>query len=128
MVRNLRVLLMAMVLAVSPVAAQAQATLQLADLIVGLRIADFGDLMEKLYNARHVYVTRITELAGIRLQGDLLTRVVKTRERHLKSLRANVRNSREAMKALERHHESLEDVIFATATNDGGAMLYVDNR
>ena len=107
---------------------QAQATMQLMQLIQALQLADFSDVSEKLYNANTVYVTRITELAGIRLQGDRLTNMVDRRTRHLRSLRAMVRNSKAAIKALERHGEQLDNVIFATATNDGAAMLYVDNR
>ena len=50
------------------------------------------------------------------------------RGRVLSYLRAIIRQNRTAMKALDVHHEALEDVIFLTTTNDGSAMLYVDDR
>ena len=75
-----------------------------------------------------VYVTRVSRLSGIRIQGERLDRVVADRERALTYLRHIISMNRVAMRALDVHQESLEDVIFLTTTNDGSAMLYVDDR
>lgn len=108
--------------------AQAQYVMDIGSLIIALRIGDFSGDIENLDNARTVYVARVSRLAGIRLSGDRLDRTVEARRRVLFHLQAIVRQSRVAMKALERHGESLDDVIFLTTTNDGTATLYVDDR
>lgn len=109
-------------------AARAQYVMDLGNLIVALRIGDFSGETENLFNAQTVYVERISRLAGIRVSGERLDRTIEARRRALFHLRALIRQVPAAMKALERHGERLEDVIFLTTTNDGTAMLYVDDR
>jgi hypothetical protein len=108
--------------------AQAQYVMDLGSLVIALRIGDFTGDIENLDNARTVYVARVSRLAGIRVGGERLDRTIEARARVLFHLQATVRQSRVAMKALERHGESIEDVIFLTTTNDGTATLYVDDR
>lgn len=109
-------------------ATRAQYVMDLGSLIAALRVGDFTGETENLFNARRVYVERISRLAGIRVSGEVLSRTIEARQRTLFHLRALIRQVPEAMKALERHGERLEDVIFLTTTNDGTATLYVDDR
>lgn len=109
-------------------AARAQYVMDLGSLIAALRIGNFSDETENLFNARTIYVERVSRLAGIRLSGERLDRTIEARRRVLFHLRALIRQVPAAMKALERHGERLDDVIFLTTTNDGTATLYVDDR
>ena len=109
-------------------AAQAQYVMDLGSLMIGLQIGDFSGDVENLSNARTVYVERVSRLSGIRVSGKRLDRIVEARRRVLFHLHAVIRQVPEAIKALQRHGESLEDVIFLTTTNDGTATLYVDDR
>ena len=109
-------------------AAQAQYVMDLGSLMIGLQIGDFSGDVENLSNARTVYVERVSRLSGIRVSGKRLDRIVEARRRVLFHLHAVIRQVPEAIKALQRHGESLEDVIFLTTTNDGTASLYVDDR
>lgn len=111
-----------------PLPASAQYVMDIGTLINGLRVADFSGDLDNLDHARTVYVTRLTSIAGVRVSGPTLDRTLATRERVLGYLRAIIRQNKVAMKALDIHHEALEDVIFLTTTNDGSAMLYVDDR
>ena len=111
-----------------PNVASAQYVMDLGSLINALRVGDFSGDLENLDNARSISVTRVSKLSGIRIQGALLDRTVAARDRVLTYLRAIIRQNKLAMKALAIHHEALEDVIFLTTTNDGSAMLYVDDR
>jgi hypothetical protein len=111
-----------------PNAASGQYVMDLGSLINALRVGDFSGDLDNLDQAQSVYVTRVSKLAGIRIQGVLLDRTVAARERVLTYLRAIIRQNKAAMKALAIHHEALEDVIFLTTTSDGTAMLYVDDR
>ena len=112
----------------SPAPVQAQYVMDLGSLIAALRIGDFRDDIENLQKANRVYVERVSRLAGIRISGDRLDRTIAARRRVLGYLHAIIRQVPEAMKALDRHGERLEDVIFLTTTNDGTAMLYVNDR
>lgn len=109
-------------------AVRAQYVMDLGSLIAALQVGDFSGDTENLSNARRVYVERVSRLSGIRVGGERLDRVVAMRERVLFHLRAVIRQAPEAMKALERHGEVLDDVIFLTTTNDGTATLYVNDR
>lgn len=111
-----------------PTSASAQYVMDLGNLISALRVGDFSGDLENLDRAQVVYVTRVSRLSGIRIQGDRLDRTVADRQRVLTYLRAIIAQNRVAMRALQVHNESLEDVIFLTTTNDGSAMLYVDDR
>lgn len=108
--------------------ARAQYVMDLGSLIAALRIGDFSGETENLFNARTAYVERVSRLAGIRVSGERLDRTIEARRRVLFHLQALIRQVPAAMKALERHGERLEDVIFLTTTNDGTATLYVDDR
>lgn len=111
-----------------PNAVSAQYVMDLGSLVSALRVGDFSGDLDNLDQAQSVYVTRVSKLAGIRIQGALLDRTVAARERVLTYLRAIIRQNKLAMKALAVHHEALDDVIFLTTTSDGTAMLYVDDR
>lgn len=111
-----------------PTAAPAQYVMDLGNLISALRVGDFSGDLENLDRAQVVYVTRVSRLSGIRIQGGRLDRTIADRERALIYLRHIISQNRVAMRALEVHNENLEDVIFLTTTNDGSAMLYVDDR
>lgn len=108
--------------------AGAQYVMDLGSLIAALQVGDFSGDVENLNEARRVYVERVSRLSGMRVSGERLDRVIAMRERVLFYLKAIIRQVPEAMKALERHGESLDDVIFLTTTNDGTATLYVDDR
>jgi hypothetical protein len=111
-----------------PAAVSAQYVMDIGNLISALRVGDFSGDLNNLDQARTVYVTRLTQIAGVRVSGPTLDRTLATRERVLGYLRAIIAQNRVAMKALQVHGESIEDVIFLTTTSDGTAMLYVDNR
>ncbi|RYE87672.1 MAG: hypothetical protein EOP19_03630 [Hyphomicrobiales bacterium] len=115
-------------LLVVPLPAAAQYAMDLSNLVRAIRLADVGRDLENLDRAQSVYVTRVSRLAGIRLQGALLDRALGARQRTRHVIQSVVGGSRVAMKALAAHGEALEDVIFLTTTNDGTAMLYVDDR
>ena len=121
-------ILLAMLVTLQPVAASAQYVMDIGNLITGLRVGDFSGDMDNLDHARAVYVTRLSQIAGVRVSTPTLDKALASRERVLRYLRAIIKQNRVAMEALEVHHESLEDVIFLTTTNDGTAMLYVDDR
>lgn len=122
-------LILALVLSFAAAApANAQYVMDLGSLIAALRIGDFSGDIENLGNARRVYVERVSRLSGIRVSGELLDRTIEARQRVISYLQAIIRQVPEAMNSLERHGESLEDVIFLTTTDDGTAMLYVDDR
>ncbi|MDP1729756.1 MAG: hypothetical protein Q8L54_00975 [Devosia sp.] len=108
--------------------AQAQYVMDLGSLIAALRIGDFSGDIENLQKANRVYVERVSRLSGIRVSGDRLDGTVAARRRVLRYLHAIIRQVPEAMKALDRHGQTLDQVIFLTTTNDGTAMLYVDDR
>src|SRR5690554_2055966 len=101
-----------------PNAASAQYVMDLGSLVSALRVGDFSGDLDNLDQAQSVYVTRVSKLAGIRVQGALLDRTVAARERVLTYLRAIIRQNKVAMKALAVHHELLDDVIFLTTTSD----------
>lgn len=111
-----------------PGLAQGQYVMDLGSLITAIRIGDFSGDLDNLDRANTVYVTRVSSIAGIGRQGDRLDSVVAQRGRVLDYLRHIIGMNRAAMRALEIHNESLADVIFITTTNDGTAMLYVDDR
>jgi hypothetical protein len=111
-----------------PGLAQGQYVMDLGSLITAIRIGDFSGDLDNLDRANTVYVTRVSSIAGVRLQGGRLDSVVAQRGRVLDYLRHIIGMNRAAMRALEIHNESLADVIFITTTNDGTAMLYVDDR
>jgi len=112
-----------------PVPASAQYVMDLANLARGIGMADFRARdFDHLADAQTVYVTRVSRLAGIKWQGTMLDRAIASSRGALTFLRAMVAQNRAAMRALHIHGEALEDVIFLTTTNDGSAMLYVDDR
>ena len=112
-----------------PLPATAQYVMDLANLARGIGMADFRSRdFDNLADAQTVYVTRVSRLAGIKRQGAMLDRAIASSRGALHFLRAMVSQNRIAMRALQVHGEALEDVIFLTTTNDGSAMLYVDDR
>lgn len=112
-----------------PLPALAQYVMDLANLARGIGMADFrGRDFDNLADAQTVYVTRVSRLAGIRRQGAMLDRAIASSRGAVHFLQAMVRQNRVAMRALRVHGEALDEVIFLTTTNDGTAMLYVDDR
>ena len=107
---------------------QAQYVMDLGSLIAAIRVGDFGDDVEKLGRATTIYVERVSRLSGIRINGEILDNTIDMRQRVLRYLHAQIRQVPQAIKALERHGATVEQVIFLTATNDGSATLYVDDR
>ena len=116
-------------LALLAMPASAQYVMDVANLARGIGMADFRSRdFDNLADAQRVYVTRVSQLGGIKRQGAMLDRAIASSRRALEFLRDMVAQNREAMRALRVHGEALEDVIFLTTTNDGSAMLYVDDR
>ncbi len=127
--RNILLLLAAAILSLGvSVPARAQYVMDLGNLIAAIQIGDLNDAVEGVHRANRVYVARVSGLAGIRVSGDRLTRVVEQRRGVLRYFRAAIRGAREARKALEIHGHTLDQVIYATFTNDRTATLYVDDR
>lgn len=127
--RTIPAILLGLVLAVAPLnAVRAQYVMDVLSLVAALQIGDLNGAVEGVTAANRVYVARVTELSGIKQNGERLTRVVAQRRGVLRYFRYAIRGAPEAMKALEVHGESLDDVIYATYTNDLTATLYVDNR
>lgn len=122
--RLFALLIVGLMMATPP--ASAQYVMDVGNLITALRVADFSNDLDNLDRAQSVYVTRLTQIAGS--DSAVLDRTIASRAGVLRYLRAIIGQNRLAMKALGIHHEALEDVIFLTTTNDGTAMLYVDNR
>ena len=120
--------ILAILIAMLPSIAPAQYVMDIGNLIGALRVGDFSGDLENLDHAQVVYVTRLSQMSGVRISAAGLDKTIAARERVLIYLRAIIRQNKVAMKALEVHHEALEDVIFLTTTNDGSAMLYVDDR
>ena len=128
MMKRLAALCLSLVL-ILPVPASAHYVMALANLARGIGMAEFRARdFDNLADAQTVYVTRVSRLAGIKRQGAMLDRAIASSGRALNFLRAVVAQNRNAMRALRIHGEALEDVIFLTTTNDGSAMLYVDDR
>ena len=127
--RILAPFLVAFCLMVAPAASvRAQYVMDIVSLIAAIGVADLTEAVDGVNRANRVYIARVTELAGIRINGDRLTRAIERRQRVLDYFRSAIRGGREARRALEIHGEELEDVIYATFTNDLTATLYVDNR
>ena len=92
--------------------------------------------LRTLDQAQSVYVTRVSKLAGIRIQGALFDRTVAARERVLTYLRAIIRQNKVAMKALAIHHEHRARDLqsarhYASVLNgavSGRARMEVDRR
>ena len=127
--RLLRAAVLALVLGLAGAgASQAQYVMDLGELIYSITIGDFGDDIERLDRANRVYVERVSRLSGIRISGDTLDRAIDRRWRVLFHLQAHIRQVPEAMKALRRHNATVDQVIWMTATNDGSASLYIDDR
>lgn len=125
----LRATMLAVILGLASAgASQAQYVMDLGELIYSITIGDFGDDIEKLDRANNVYVERVSRLSGIRISGDTLDRAIDRRWRTLFHLQAHIRQVPAAMKALKRHHATVDQVIWMTATNDGSASLYIDDR
>jgi len=123
-----RLLLLLGLLCVLGGTAQAQYVMDIGSLITALRVADFSRDLDNLDRAQSVYVTRLSEIAGVRVGHPVLDQTLARRERHLHYLRAIIAQNRAAMQALAIHNEALADVVFLTTTDDGTAMLYVDDR
>lgn len=127
--RLLRVAVLALVVGLAGAgASQAQYVMDLGELIYAITVGDFDDDIERLDSANRVYVERVSRLSGIRISGDALDRAVDRRWRVLAYLQARIRLVPEAMKALRRHNATVDQVIWMTATNDGSASLYIDDR
>ena len=127
--RTIAALALALLLALAPVnGARAQFVMDVLSLVAAIQVGDLTGAVEGVSDANRVYVARVTELSGIRQNGRRLTRVIEQRRGVLRYFRYAIQGAREAMKALETHGESLDDVIFATYTNDRTATLYVDDR
>lgn len=109
-------------------AARAQYVMDVVSLIAAIQIGDLNGAVEGVHQANRVYIARVSELAAISLNSDRLGRVVETRKGVLRYFRAAIRGAREAQKALEVHGHTLDQVIYATFTNDRTATLYVDDR
>lgn len=120
-------LVLALLLAV-PGVARAQYVMDLGSLIAAIQVGDLNDAIHGVHEANTVYVARVSQIAGIRLQGDRLTRAIERRQRVLWYFRRAIRGARVAMRALEVHGQTLDQVIYATFTNDRTATLYVDDR
>jgi len=121
-------LLLAIALLMLPAGAQAQYVMDVGNLILELRIGDLGDSIEQFDAANTVYVARLSRIPGVRVSQRSLDLALDSRRGMVASLQAIVRQKRLAMKTLEIHHESVEDVVFITTTADGTATLYVDDR
>lgn len=111
-----------------PGTVRAQYVMDLGNLIAAIQVGDFGDDVERLGEARTVYVEGVARLSGMRISGAVLDATLARRARVLAYLRAQVRLVPQAIKALARHRATLDQVIFLTATSDGTATLYVDDR
>lgn len=108
--------------------ARAQYVMDLGSLIAAIQIGDLNEAVEGVNRANRVYVARVSEMAGLSMSGELLTRTIDRRTGVLRYFRAAIRGAPEAKKALEVHGHDLDEVIFATYTNDLTATLYVDDR
>jgi hypothetical protein len=122
------VLLAALAFALPPALARAQYVMDSMALIAQLQIGDLGGAVAGVNDANRVYVARLSELQGTRINGARLDRVIAMRARVIRYFQAAIRGAREARKALEVHGQTLEQVVFATFTNDRTATLYVDDR
>jgi hypothetical protein len=111
------------------VPARAQYIMDIGNLTIALRTGELPGVAAALSSGvTTVYVARLTGIAGARINGPTLDRAIANRSRSLRHLRAVVRQSREAMKALDRHGQTLDQVIHVTVTSDRTATLYVDDR
>jgi hypothetical protein len=119
---------LAVLIGMLPAVAPAQYVMDIGNLIAALRVGDFSGDLENLDHAVVVYVTRLSQMSGVRISAKRLDKTIADRERVLSYLRAIIGQNKTAMQALAVHHEALDDVIFLTTTNDGSAMLYVDDR
>lgn len=121
-------LLIAALLLAAPGVARAQYVMDLGSLITAIQVGDLNDAIHGVHDANTVYVARVSQIAGIRVQGERLTRAIERRQRVIWYFQRAIRGARVAMKALEVHGQTLEQVIYATFTNDRTATLYVDDR
>lgn len=127
--RIVTALLLAAVLAVTTTGAgRAQFVMDVVTLITEIQRGDLSGVVEGVHAANTVYVARATGLFGISRNGERLTRVVERRDRVLRYFRSAIRGARNAQRALDIHGLTLDQVIWATYTNDGTATLYVDDR
>jgi len=127
--RKIQALLLVLALLfAAPGAARAQYVMDLGSLIAAIQVGDLNDAIHGVHEANTVYVARVSQIAGIRVQGERLTRAIERRQRVLWYFRRAIRGARVAMRALEVHGQTIDQVIYATFTNDRTATLYVDDR
>lgn len=127
--RKIQALLLVLALLfAAPGAARAQYVMDLGSLIAAIQVGDLNDAIHGVHEANTVYVARVSQIAGIRVQGERLTRAIERRQLVLWYFRRAIRGARVAMRALEVHGQTIDQVIYATFTNDRTAMLYVDDR
>lgn len=119
------VLVCLLVLPVSPVRAQYE--MDIGSLMAAIRHGDLSAEVEPMDSATTIYVTRISRLAGIRINSDRMTRTIAFREPDLRRFRRAIGNVRLVKRMLEIHGHTLDQVIWATHSG-GSAMLYVDDR
>jgi hypothetical protein len=127
--RLLAPFLVAALLALVPIAgARAQYVMDIPTLIGELQIGDLTGAVAGVNDANTIYVARVTDLFGIRQNGERLTKVIKMRRAVLRYFRAAIRGAREVKRLLAIHGQTIDQVIYATYTNDRTATLYVDDR
>ena len=59
-----------------PTASPAQYVMDLGSLISALRVGDFSGDIENLDHAQVVYVTRLSQIAGVRVSGRMLDQTI----------------------------------------------------
>lgn len=126
--RRAAAVLVATTLAAVPMPVLAQYVMDIGNLTLAVRVGDYYGLAEGVDRATTVYVARLSRLAGIRTASGALDRAIADRWRSRRYLQAVVRQSRVAMRALERHGQTLDQVVHVTVTADRTATLYVDDR
>jgi hypothetical protein len=127
--RRLAPLVIAVLFALLPVAGtRAQYVMDIPTLIGELMIGDLNGAIAGVNDANVVYVARVTDLFGIKQNGERLSRIIAMRRGVLRYFRSAIKGARQVRRVLEIHGQTIDQVIFATYTKDLTATLYVDNR
>jgi hypothetical protein len=121
-------LLTGLILLTPAAVVRAQYVMDVVSLIGQLQIGDLTGATAGVNDANTIYVARVTDLFGIRQNGERLTRVIAMRRTVLRYFRASIRGAREVKRILAIHGHTIDQVIYATYTNDRTATLYVDDR
>lgn len=125
--RGLALLALANVLHPPP-EARARPLLNLGSLVAAIQVGDLTVPVAGVNSASRVYIAHVSELSGIGIEREMLTRTIERRHRALGYFRDAIKDARGVKRALRAYGQMLDRVVYATLGDKRTATLYVDDR